>query len=189
MLDMSSPKSAADNVVYPMRRLGLLGENGSLTERGHKWRIDSTYAEACQEILDDVYSPDLTAFVDGDGAPDVSQIENWMQHQGFGGTNAKQMAATYVMIAEKKLPDAVGKTQPRNGGEPKTRTRATRTATQKLPNATLRAKDIEQPIVESSSGAAGPVVHLDIQIHIPADASTDQIDQIFASMAKHLYQK
>jgi hypothetical protein len=33
----------------------------------------------------------------------------------------------------------------------------------------------------------GPHLHLDIQIHIAADASAEQIDQIFASMAKHLY--
>jgi hypothetical protein len=32
-----------------------------------------------------------------------------------------------------------------------------------------------------------PSVHIDIQIHISPEASTDQIDQIFKSMAKHLY--
>lgn len=32
-----------------------------------------------------------------------------------------------------------------------------------------------------------PSVHIDIQIHISAEASSDQIDQIFKSMAKHLY--
>ena len=42
------------------------------------------------------------------------------------------------------------------------------------------------PVTPSGDGRA-PNVHLDIQIHIPADASLEQIDQIFASMAKHLY--
>jgi hypothetical protein len=32
-----------------------------------------------------------------------------------------------------------------------------------------------------------PSLHIDIQIHISSGASADQIDQIFASMAKHLY--
>ena len=32
-----------------------------------------------------------------------------------------------------------------------------------------------------------PALHIDIQIHIDSSASVDQIDQIFASMAKHLY--
>ena len=35
--------------------------------------------------------------------------------------------------------------------------------------------------------AITPSVHIDIQIHISPEASTDQIDQIFKSMAKHLY--
>ena len=34
---------------------------------------------------------------------------------------------------------------------------------------------------------ASPSVHIDIQIHISSDATTNQIDQIFKSMAKHLY--
>jgi len=32
-----------------------------------------------------------------------------------------------------------------------------------------------------------PSVHIDIQIHISPEASPDQIDHIFSSMAKHLY--
>lgn len=36
---------------------------------------------------------------------------------------------------------------------------------------------------------SGPSLHIDVQIHIDSSASSDQIDQIFASMAKHLYGK
>ncbi|MCU0465977.1 MAG: DUF5343 domain-containing protein [Anaerolineae bacterium] len=34
-----------------------------------------------------------------------------------------------------------------------------------------------------------PSLHIDIQIHISSDASAEQIDKIFESMAKHLYQR
>lgn len=33
----------------------------------------------------------------------------------------------------------------------------------------------------------GPNLHIDIQVHISSDASVEQIDSIFSSMAKHLY--
>ena len=33
----------------------------------------------------------------------------------------------------------------------------------------------------------GPSLHIDVQIHIDAAASAEQVDQIFSSMAKHLY--
>lgn len=36
---------------------------------------------------------------------------------------------------------------------------------------------------------AAPTLHIDIQVHIAADAPESQIDQIFESMAKHLYGK
>ncbi len=39
----------------------------------------------------------------------------------------------------------------------------------------------------SNTASGGPSVHIDIQIHISPEASTDQIDLIFKSMAKHLY--
>jgi len=32
-----------------------------------------------------------------------------------------------------------------------------------------------------------PSIHIDIQIHISSDSKSEQIDQVFASMAKHLY--
>ncbi|MFC4278308.1 DUF5343 domain-containing protein [Achromobacter aloeverae] len=39
-----------------------------------------------------------------------------------------------------------------------------------------------------SNGIHGiPAVHIDIQVHISADSSPEQIDQIFKSMGKHLY--
>lgn len=39
----------------------------------------------------------------------------------------------------------------------------------------------------SRPSSPSPSVHIDIQIHISPEANSDQIDQIFKSMAKHLY--
>lgn len=51
---------------------------------------------------------------------------------------------------------------------------------------------LHTPISSRTASAASaknlnPSVHIDIQVHISADASSDQIDQIFKSMGKHLY--
>jgi hypothetical protein len=51
-----------------------------------------------------------------------------------------------------------------------------------------RGQPASPPILPSRrASGSGPSLHIDLQIHIAADASTDQIDQIFKSMAKHLY--
>lgn len=52
-------------------------------------------------------------------------------------------------------------------------------------------KEVEEKMELNSAhkgGALKPSVHIDLQIHISPDASVEQIDAIFASMAKHLYQ-
>lgn len=181
LLGLSSPRSARDNTVTPLRKLGLLEEDGSLTDRGNKWRIDSSFDEACREILDDVYPEELASLVGDDGTLDLDKVKTWFDHKGFGDSNARQMATTYVMIANRQIPDAIN-------AEPKKARKATtsdRSPKQRKP---------AEPSASSSTSSEspkpnGPTVHLDIQIHIPADASAEQMDRIFASMAKHLYPK
>ena len=50
-------------------------------------------------------------------------------------------------------------------------------------------QDVEQLSAPRPSAIPqiSPALHIDIQIHISSDASSEQIDSIFASMAKHLY--
>lgn len=47
--------------------------------------------------------------------------------------------------------------------------------------------ETHQAAVIKSSNQSQPSVHLDIQIHISPESTPEQIDQIFASMSKHLY--
>lgn len=184
MLGMASPESARDNTVTPMKRLGVIDDDGALTPLGNKWRIDSTYAESCDDIISSVYPTDLEALVDSSGNPDSAQVKTWFDHKGFGESNARQMAATYVTIAIKEIPEPVAVDPPPLS---KQKRPAARRAPSKKPEATPAGK--VSPPKDTSSDSSGPRVHLDIQIHIPADASAGQIDQIFASMAKHLYSK
>ena len=181
LLGYDSAKSAGSNVVYPLQKLGLIDENGALTDLGNKWRNDASYAEACQQILDQIYPSDLAGFTTADGGPDKAQVQKWFQYQNFGEANASKMATTYVMIAEKKVPEAVTDKDPK----PKPKT-ATSSAAAKVSKPTTT--EVVTPVspVPAAQPVAGPEIHLDFQIHIAADASPDVIEQIFASMAKHL---
>ena len=38
LMGMANPESARGNTVAPMRRLGLIEEDGALTDRGNRWR-------------------------------------------------------------------------------------------------------------------------------------------------------
>lgn len=39
----------------------------------------------------------------------------------------------------------------------------------------------------NASSRFAPNIHIDVQVHISPDATAEQIDQVFTSMAKHLY--
>ena len=189
-MEMSSPASAKNNTVRPMLRLGLINEDGALTDRGNKWRVDESFGDACQEILDEVYPEELRGLVDDDGSPDTATIRTWFAHKGFGKKNAQQMAVTYAIIASKKVSEPPGtdsgkvkkkKTSPPRPHPGKSSIRGETEEPQEVV-----AQNRAAPSVKSNGG---PTVHLDIQIHIPADATPERIDQIFSSMARHLYAK
>lgn len=186
IMNLGGPASATQNVVSPMRKLGLIDENGTLTDLGNKWRNDATYAEACQEILDEVYPPELAGFTTPEGSPDKATVTKWFQHQKFGDSNAKQMAAAYVMIAEKKVPEASDKE-----AKPRAKRQQPPGGATKASKHTVNPAGNEAVATASPPQATQPMgrpdIHLDFQIHIAADASPEVIEQIFASMAKHLY--
>ena len=189
LMEMSSPNSALDNTVRPMRRLGLIDEDGALTDRGNKWRVNSSFDDACQEILDDIYPEELGALVGEDGNPDAAKVKTWFDHKGYGESNARQMAATYVMVASKQIPESPATDA---GKVKKKASPAKRTARESQEsNKTEKPHEVvePEPPTPPAKSNGGPTVHLDIQIHIPADATPEQIDQIFSSMARHLYAK
>ena len=49
------------------------------------------------------------------------------------------------------------------------------------------AKAPHAPQIPHTNSVVGPGLHIDIQIHISPESTSDQIDKIFESMAKHLY--
>ena len=51
------------------------------------------------------------------------------------------------------------------------------------------SKPVAQPGAEDGVSRSKVSLHIDLQIHISPEADAEQIDQIFASIAKHLYEK
>ena len=189
LMEMANAKSALGNTVTPMRQLGLIDEDGALTERGNKWRLDESYADACQEILDDIYPEEFGVLVDGDGNPDVGKATSWLLQQGFGEANARQMAKTYVTVASKQPPELPAADPGKAKRKVAPGTRIPSDSPETKPAEGIHATPEQVPVAPPLRSDGGPTIHLDIQIHIPADATPNQIDQIFASMARHLYAK
>lgn len=174
--------SAARAYLKQMQMVSLLDENGAATDLAAQWRNDATYAEAIQEILEKAYPKDLVdAFPPGEA--DVTKVTNWFEYGGLGSGTARNKAATYVLIANGSPSD----------GDVVAGARATRKA-KKTESSGSYTKTTSQPGGTDTATSSGdlanatemPQLNLNIQIHISADATKDQIETIFRSMHKYL---
>jgi hypothetical protein len=177
---------AARNLVPQLKAVGLIDENLAPTDLANDFRDDQGYAGACEQILTRVY-PDGLLDAHPDPGDDLDGVANWfMRNAGTGEAAARTQARFLAMIASKVPPEAGERTERKPAkatapikkaapikGEPKVQHQSDQTDRQ----------------TGDAHGSAGPAIHLDIQIHIAADAGPDQIDAIFASMARHLYDR
>lgn len=177
--------SAQTNIMPSLRTTGIIDNDGKPTSRAVSWRDDAKYAEVCEEIRKAVYPQELL-----DLAPDSSvgrqTIQAWFaSHTGLGESGAAKMASFYLMLLEadpEKQQDAPAAAP--NGG--------TRPAPRQAKKSAKAAPLKEQPATKHTPPPAppaersGPSLHINVQVHIAADANADQIDAIFASMAKYL---
>lgn len=194
ILGLGSAK-AAGNLLSPLRSLGLIDENGNLTELANDWRSDEHYGAACKKMLSAVYPERLlNAFPPPD--PDQGGVTSWFaRNANVGEGAARQMATFYRLVCAADV----------NGGDAKVRGKSNNVAAKAgaAPRRTAAAKtatssrDRPQKLlsppspVPAASGAVAsdPALQVAIQIYIPAGATPDQIDAIFSSMAKHLYRR
>lgn len=182
----------AKNLVPQLKAVSLIDEDGKPTPLANGWRTDEGYADACQRMFDTSYPAELKDAVP-QSDPDRGAAQRWfMRELGVGEAAASRMASFYVLLAEK---DPQGE---ESSKEPQSQRPMKRT--QPLAKAPTRMRVKKEP--ESRNGSSGqeskeidpqlhlgPTIHIDVQVHIPSDANPDQIDAIFASMAKHLYRR
>ena len=183
VLDMKE-NSARANVLPFLEDLGIIDNEGKTGERARLWRDDEQYPEVCKQILKEVYPPELLDAVPNPGE-DRSRAERWFANRtGTGDAAAKRMAALYEVLAE-----ADASKQPEENKE-RAKTVRSGKAVKPIPIAASPALQ-ETPKTSSAQGQQlqPPGININLQVHISADATTDQIDQIFQSMAKHIYQR
>ena|ERR1039458_2516375 len=189
VLDMQIA-SARGNVLPSLKQLGIIDEDGKTGERAKLWRDDGRYPEVCKAMLNEVYPAELLHAVSDPNA-NREQAERWFSNRtGTGEVAARRMAAVYAILAEadaSKQPDKEKKDRTRKTTEE--RPRAVVGPARAVP-AVLPAPERRE--LDNNGGSQGqrqppPGININLQIHISADATPDQIDQIFASMAKHIY--
>lgn len=177
-------KSARANVLPFLKTLGIIDNEGKTGDRAKEWRDDARYPAFCKAILKEVYPQELF-----DAVTDPTQreqAESWFSHKTGAGEGAVgRMAALCAVLLEadaSKQPD-----------EKPERSRPEKKA-EKRPVAVVPAPVAHLPAEKPASGITPsgpqiPGININLEIHISADSTPDQIDAIFASMAKHIYKR
>lgn len=177
--ELGVQSTAAKAYARELIRLGILDEEFKPTSRANSWRQDGRNATLIQEILDDVYPEDLRHLAPIDDL-DRDKIVRWFMNDGLGEGSAKNKAATYLMLAEgvdedATVPSKSGSAGSKTKDEPKLKVKKSAASP---PAAT-------QKEVDAGNGSFTPELAVNVQIHISADATGEQIDAIFNSMKKY----
>jgi len=190
LLTLSSESSAINNVLLPMKRLGLIDETNKPTQLANDWRLDEKYKVTCQAMISSIYSQELLDLFPEENV-DRNIAVNWFMGNGVGSSAAGKMTALFILLKSGEIP-----------GKQERKTPATKKPTSKA-KPSSKAKETEVFVSESTStidksesapinasnnnSVSRPNLHIDLQIHISPESSPEQIEAIFASMAKHLY--
>jgi hypothetical protein len=178
----------AMNIHPPLKQLGLIDEDNKPTDLAQKWRDDARYGDATREIIEAVYPQDLRDVSPPDN-PDIAAATRWFLNDTQSGVaRARQLATFYVMLAKGDATDTSG-ARPRRAASPRATglqrredadTRTVRSEKPSKPPASQDGKNMTPPV---------PSLNLAVQVYIDKDMSPEQVDHVFASMAKHLYGK
>jgi hypothetical protein len=192
-------QKSARNIAPQLRTLGLIDNDGKTTPLANEWRTDEGYAVACAQIIESVYPASLRDAVPPDGNVDRDAAARWfMRERKVGAAQAKVMAALYALIAQADPTGAESQRAPRSDrAGAGTGTRPTAGASKRASQPMRTTQQPQQNERQPSSSlpahderrSTAPALHIDVQVHIPSDATVGQIDAIFSSMAKHLYQQ
>lgn len=183
--------AAARQYLAELKRVGILTDEGKPTQVALRWRMNDTYGDAVEELISNVY-PEGLRQVAPSGVADRQKAVSWFMRDGLGEGSAKNKAATYLMIGASEPMDGVSsgrngrrRSETANDSEAiKPRSRAT--------SAKPTSSGARQPAQPDEPRRAGTrfdamPLNVNVQIHIGADATSEQIESIFSAMRRYLH--
>jgi hypothetical protein len=184
---------AAKQYISELVSVGILNEENKATPLANKWRLDGTYQAAVNELIESVY-PEGLRHVAPPGEGDRQKAVNWFQQEGLGEGTAKNKAATYFLLGTKDPneapPRAVSmRSSNDEGGRSKPIKRVAQAGPKPKVVQSRGAGEAHQQQNKGTGGMEGIPLNVNVQIHISADAGTEQIESIFSAMRRYLYDK
>jgi len=161
--------SSNDATLLPVLRfIGLVDTSSTPTEAWKKYR-GANHGQVLANSIREGYSDMFAVYPDAH-ARNASEIEHVISTSSTAGKQAiTKTVRTFQNLCAEALFTAAGAASP--------------------PPPPGVLTQVANPTPPGLSSAGSPSLHIDIQVHISPDATPDQIDKIFESMAKHLYKQ
>ena len=188
-------EAAARQYIAELKAAGILNDDGKATPLAQRWRLDETYPDAVKELVAATYPEGLLqAAPPGDA--NRLKVVNWFMLEGLGKGAAGNKAATYLLVSSPTPNEAPARsaTQPaREGADTGTRKQRAASRPRAVPSVQLpagRATDTgggSRAPNRNPPGSENFPLYVNVQIHISADAGSEQIELIFSAMRKYLH--
>jgi hypothetical protein len=178
---------AAKQYIAELVAVGILTEEGKATPLALRWRIDASYGAAVEELLTQVY-PDSLRNIALPSEGDRQRAKSWFLQEGLGEGAAKNKAATYFLLGS---PTPVeGPTNGAAKASSEVRPGRRQTASKPLIKSAPKFAEVRDrsDLPRSTQSPPGGIpLNVNVQIHISAEAGSEQIESIFAAMRRYLY--
>jgi hypothetical protein len=179
--------SARANVLPALKVAKIIDQDGKTLERAKQWRDDDQYAKVCEEIRSDIYPREPL-----DAIPDPldnrQAAKRWFANYAGAGTSAVgKMVKFYSLLSQADPAKAQKRSKPPKATQPNSRENAPAKAPRNAVGNGQTMRGTVQNAQPEGQKSETPELHINLEIHISSDSSPDQIDQIFASMAKHIH--
>lgn len=176
-------KSSNDrSILNVLSFIGFVDSSSQPTDRWLEYR-GSQHQQVLASAIKDGYSELFNIYPDA-YKRDSSTLESFFSTKTTSGKQViSRLVRTFTTLCDMADFDGTESAPTHSTTRP---SQAKSAVSQSVESQEVR-ESVSAPSNLSITGQDKPSLHIDIQIHISPDASADQIDQIFSSMAKHLY--
>ncbi|BBB09667.1 hypothetical protein [Sphingopyxis sp. EG6] len=185
-------EAASRAYINELKSVGILTDESKASPLAQKWRLDESYAEAVTEIIEDVY-PEGLRHLAPPGDAERQKVVSWFLREGLGQGAAGNKAATYLLLASltpNEAPKPTSKASPESNSKP----RQAKGQQMVKPKREAAARDDQsrqdnhdKDVRRTKGGVETLPLNVNVQIHISADAGSEQIESIFQAMRRYLY--
>jgi hypothetical protein len=183
-IELKVQEAAARQYVAELISVGILNDEKKATDLAREWRIDASYQDAVEKLMKRVYPQALLDLAPHDEG-DRQKATSFFMKQGLGQGAAGNKAATYFLIGAKNPNESPVRNSVKGKSASLTSDSSSQQRTVIQKRSSGNSKEQGGRMVTPTPVDTIPL-NVNVQIHIGADAGTEQIEAIFSAMKRYL---